>query len=147
MSGIYGALSFSGVTKAGSFYSQIWSGRKIQTMRFPRADGNPHVKVGVPFKLYWLMRTPIDKKPVHLIGIAKATRYDLISLSQVWNDEENAKRDGFLDLDEFRHWFLRGCEPQSYLDSNSDWILREKYYVIGWEYPLLFSTITVGKPC
>ena len=125
----YGAISFSGETKAGPFWRQILEGRKTQTIREARADGRPHVKVGRPVKLYWRVRMPKAKKIElglpHLIGVAEVTRYEPIILEEVWDDEQNAVRDGFADLAEFREWFW-----DAYLEG-------DVYYVIGWEYPLL----------
>jgi len=97
----YGALSFTGTTEEGSFEEQILSGRKTQTIRYPRKDDRPHVKVGYTTKLYWKMRT----KDNRLIGYAEILAYEETCLLDMWFDEENAKADGFKDLDEFREWF------------------------------------------
>ena len=105
MSETYGMISFSGVTKAGAFYEQIASGRKTQTMRKPRSDGRPHVKVDHWCPLYWKVRSPEISKPVHSLGYALITAYEETTLLDVWFNEENAKADGFEDLKEFREWF------------------------------------------
>lgn len=161
----YGAVSFSGNTKAGPFYDQIWTGRKRQTMRKPRGDGRVHVKPGFTFRMYWRVRTPRSKKPVHYIGTAMCTGYRLVKLVDVWNDEENAIRDGFISLEEFRDWFLPDWQKIPYLDEVLKTIhefrrssrghevlvrwaqrmgrstivrfLGREYYVIEWDYPLV----------
>jgi len=99
-------LSFSGETKAGAFYDQILDGRKTQTLREPRQDGRAHVKVGDICNLYWKVRTKKAQKPIHLITSVEITAYEPVTLLEMWEDEENAKADGFIDLDEFRDWFL-----------------------------------------
>lgn len=98
----YGAINFTGTTKAGPFHEQIRNGRKTQTIREPRKDGRPHVKVGYKTKLYWKMRT----KKCFLIAEAEVIAYEEITLLDMWWDEENAKADGFQDLEEFRKWFF-----------------------------------------
>jgi len=98
----YAAIGFTGITEAGRFDNQIKEGRKTQTIREPRKDGRPHVKVGYLTKLYWKMRT----KECYLIGLAEVMAYENITLFDVWFDEENALADGFKNLDEFRSWFL-----------------------------------------
>jgi hypothetical protein len=125
----YGAISFSGITRAGPFWRQILDGRKTQTIRPARLDGRPHVKVGHPVKLYWMVRTSKKVKLElgwpHLIGVANVTRYEPIIIKEVWGDEQNAIRDGFADLGEFRDWFR-----EAYSEGSA-------YYVIGWAYPLI----------
>lgn len=159
----YGAVSFSGITEAGPFYEQIWAGRKRQTMREPRKDGRPHVKIGHTFKMFWKTRISKEKKPVHFIGSAECTRYELVNLVDVWDDKENAIRDGFIDLDEFRGWFFprwkenpelveqvvkaardfkAGHEIISMLGrSFGQSVMRDfieaRYFIISWSYPLL----------
>ena len=97
----YGAISFTGETLAGRFDEQILAGRKTQTIRYPRKDKRPHVKVGDTTKLYWKMRT----KECRLIALVEVTAYEETCLLDMWYDEANAKADGFQDLDEFRIWF------------------------------------------
>lgn len=99
----YGAISFSGITKAGRFDEQILAGRKRQTIREPRKDNRVHVKPGYTTKLYWKMRSKTRR---YLIGIAMVEAYERIRLIEMWEDADNAKADGFQDLDEFRDWFL-----------------------------------------
>ena len=108
MKDFYGAINFTGETRAGPFWWQIIRGQKAQTIREPRKDGRDHVKMGELTKLYWKMRIRAEKKPIHLIAYAKVLAYERISLLEVWFDEENARADGFEDLDEFRLWFLPG---------------------------------------
>lgn len=100
----YGFIDFTGETRAGAFWIQILANRKTQTIREPRADGRPHVIIGAETGLYWKVRSG-KAKPIHKIARAKITGYECISLLDVWFDEENAVRDGFVDLDEFRLWF------------------------------------------
>lgn len=100
----YGFINFTGETRIGSFWTQILAELKTQTIREPRADGRPHVIVGAETPLYWKVRS--DKpKPIHKIARVKITGYECISLLDVWFDEENAAKDGFVDLGEFRLWF------------------------------------------
>jgi len=103
MSDSYGAINFTGTTKAGPFHEQIRNGRKIQTIREPRKDGRPHVIVGRTTKLYWKMRV---KGKCFLIAVVEIIAYEEITLLDVWWDEENAVADGFQDLEEFRKWFF-----------------------------------------
>jgi len=99
-------ISFRGTTKAGPFYDQILDGRKTQTIREPRQDGRAHVKVGDICNLYWKVRAKKSSKPVHLITSVEITAYEEVTLLDMWDDEENAKADGFKYLEEFRDWFL-----------------------------------------
>ena len=99
----YGAVSFTGKTLEGPFDEQILAGRKTQTIRVPRIDGRPHVKVGYTTKLYWKMRTKLSR----IIGYGEITAYEKLTLLDMWFDEENAKADGFKDLEEFRDWFIK----------------------------------------
>ena len=99
---MYGAISFSGITKVGRFDEQILQGRKRQTIRKPRKDNRVHVKPGYTTKLYWKMRS----KKCYLIGIAMVEAYERMRLIEMWEDADNAKADGFQDLEEFRDWFL-----------------------------------------
>lgn len=161
----YGAVSFSGITEAGPFYEQIWSNRKRQTLRKARRDGRPHVKPGYAFTMYWRVRTPIKKKPVHYIGTAMCTGYRSIKIVDYWNDEAFAKRDGFLTLEEFRDWFYPKWREAPWLDDVleayhglqkydlstgiiSNWsrrigksviaeFLQLEYMLIEWAWPLL----------
>jgi len=157
----YGAVSFSGETKAGPFYEQIRTGRKTLTLWERRKDGRPHVKEGNSFKLYWKMRT----KECFLIGVAECLKYEPVKIADVWYDRDFARRDGFEDLDEFRdNWFpswrnlpwLDGVLEayHSLKDYNSstevimNWgrrygksslldFLELGYMKIEWQYPLL----------
>lgn len=99
----YGALSFTGEPSQGPFDAQILEGKKTQTIRHPRIDGRPHVKVGSTTKLYWKMRRM--KEGGYLIGYAEILAYEELTLLDMWFDEENAKADGFKDLEEFYDWF------------------------------------------
>jgi len=105
----FGAVSFSGETRAGPFYDQIHSGRKTLTLRERRKDGRPHVKPGYSFNMYWKIRTRMEKKkdlPIYYIGMAECVAYEPVKIVDHWNDEEFAKSDGFADLEEFRdNWY------------------------------------------
>lgn len=115
----YGAVSFSGDTKAGSFHEQIHSGRKTLTLREERKDGKPHVKPGYSFPMYWKMRTPKEKQedlPIYYIGRAECVAYEPVRIIDHWYDEEFAKSDGFEDLDEFRDNWFEGWREAKWLD-------------------------------
>ena len=99
----YNAISFTGVAEEGSFDKQILAGTKTQTIRLPRKDDRPHVKVGCTAKLYWKMRRM--KEGGYLIGYGEIIAYEELTLLDMWFDEENAKADGFKDLEEFYQWF------------------------------------------
>ncbi len=164
----YGAVSFSGDTRAGPFYEQIHSGRKTLTLRKRRKDERPHVKPGYSFAMYWEVRKKKETKPIHYIGRAECVAYEAVRIVDRWNDEEFAKSDGFQDLEEFRdNWFpawrnMPGLDemikayrrPVNLVDSRfRDWgsrrqgkstlakFLRLEYMMIQWKYPL----IEVGK--
>ena len=100
----YGYISFTGVTRAGPFWLQILAGQKTQTIRMPRADGRPHAIVGAETTLYWRVRYN-KPKPIHKIARVKVTNYECLPLLDMMFDEENALRDGFVSLGEFRLWF------------------------------------------
>jgi len=115
----YGAVSFSGDTKAGPFYEQIHSGRKTLTLRERRKDGRPHVKPGCSFSMYWKMRTKKEDQkdlPIYYIGRAECVAYEPIRIVDHWYDEEFAKSDGFQDLDEFRDNWFEGWREAKWLD-------------------------------
>lgn len=115
----YGAVSFSGETKAGPFYEQIQSHRKTRTLRERRKDNQPHVKPGYLFSMYWKMRTRKEKQkdlPIYYIGMALCIAYEAVKIVDYWNDEEFAKSDGFQDLDEFRDNWYPGWRNIPWLD-------------------------------
>lgn len=109
-------ISFSGETQRGPFWKLIQSGEKKQTIRLPRVRP---IKPGDKLTLYWKVRVPREKKPIHYIGAYTCIEVVRTTLFQMWDDEENAIADGFKDLEEFREWF-EGPEP-----------LRE-YDIIKW---------------
>jgi hypothetical protein len=159
----YGAISFTGKTLEGPFDEQILAGRKTQTIRYPRKDDRPHVKVGYTTKLYWKMRT----KQSRLIGYAEIIAYEKTTLMDMWFDEENAKADGFKDLEEFHDWFMPEWDglPEELKQAfqvvgdtmhvsigrkfGKSTLLRiyeellEPVYRIKWKYPL--AEVPVGK--
>lgn len=158
----FGAVSFSGSTKAGDFWRQIHSGRKTLTLRERRKDGRPHVKPGYSFSMYWKVRDNREK-PIHYIGRAECVAYEAVKIVDHWYDEEFAKSDGFQDLDEFRdNWFPEWRETPWLNDIlRAYYNLREKkqlikdlmainveksatmeflqleYMMIKWKYPLV----------
>ena len=108
----YGAISMSGHTQAGSFRRLIPLGIKTQTIREPMIHGRAHVIVGIPTKLYWNMRRVTKGEKAELIATVTPTAYEEVTLLDMWWDEENAKADGFKDLEEFREWFYpEGLPP------------------------------------
>ena len=111
----YGAVSFSGDTRAGPFHEQIHSGRKTLTLRKRRRDGRPHVKVGYSFPMYWRVRYAYEK-PIHYIGRAECVAYEPVKIVDRWYDTEFAKSDGFEDLDEFRDNWFPGWREFRWLD-------------------------------
>jgi hypothetical protein len=119
------AISFSGEPRRGPFYQLIWTGEKKQTVRAPRCHP---IKRGDDLKLYWKQRVPLDKKPVHLIGIATCTGVERVKKGDFIFNREFAKADGFTDELELQEWFGRD-------DLNFD------YEVIHFElkHPFLFK--------
>jgi hypothetical protein len=113
-------------------------------------NGRPHVKPEHSFKLYWkirgLLKEKLEAGEPHLIGVARCSSYEDVTLADMWWDEENAYADGFQDLDEFRDWF----DPISQISATPAWrifknleedFLREFIYKrIKWDYPLLESS-------
>ena len=167
----FGAVSFTGKTLEGPFDEQILAGRKTQTIRVPRIDGRPHVKVGYTTKLYWKMRT----KQCYLIGYGEILAYEKTTLMDMWFDEENAKADGFKDLEEFHDWFMPewdtlpkevkesfqvvrgnlhihaarslqriGCGKSTVLRIYEE--LLQPMYRIKWRYPLHPTCVACGEP-
>lgn len=137
----FGAVSFSGTTKRGSFYKLIWAGEKRQTIREPMRDGRPHVKPGCSFKLYWKIRSLLREKLAagepHLIGVACCSAYEDLTLADMWWNEENAYADGFQDLDEFRDWFDPTPAWRGFKRLEEDFLQQYVYKRIEWDYPLL----------
>lgn len=127
----FGAISFSGDTKAGPFYEQIHSGRKTLTLRAQRKDGRPHVKVEHSFSMYWKVRDNREK-PIHYIGRAECVAYEPVKIVDHWNDEEFAKSDGFADLEEFRDNWYPGWRWAPVLDDvvKAYEFLKEEEYTV-----------------
>jgi len=149
MKGRYGAVSFSGSTKAGPFYDQIHSGRKTLTLRERRKDGRPHVKPGHLFTMYWKMRTATEFKedlPIYYIGLAECVAYEAVKIVDHWNDEEFAKSDGFQDLEEFRdNWFPEWWREMPWLDDviEAYEILKKEEYTV--DEIIMHSGRALGK--
>lgn len=95
-------ISFSGDTALGPFWYLIQRGEKTQTCREPRK--RPIKKDDVLY-LYWRIRVPKDKKPMHFIGCAKCISVQRMKYGEFAYDEKFARRDGFTDSKELREWF------------------------------------------
>ena len=102
------AISFSGETSQGPFYTQILEGRKTQTCRAPRKKP---IQKGDILYLYWKQRIPAHLKPIHLIGTAYCTNVRRMRYREFAHDDEFAKRDGFRDTREMQDWF---GDPRDY---------------------------------
>jgi len=96
------AISFSGTTSMGPFWSLILEGIKTQTCRTPRR--NP-VKQGDKLFLYWKQRTSKKKKPIHRIAVAVCTSVKRLSYIEFAFDNAFAHRDGFANFKEMQEWF------------------------------------------
>jgi len=144
------AFSFSGEPKRGPFWKLIQSGEKTMTTRGVRKAGGP--KVGDAAHLYWKMRVPADKKPIHLIGrsrIIKVRRYSNMKALLLGLGVRGAiayiKGEGFDGLRELVEWWT-GMRPQSYGIMEGGILLDEYTWsrleesgpveVIQWAYPL-----------
>ena len=106
-------ISFTGKTSLGAFYTQILEGTKTQTCRKPRKY--PVLK-GDPLQLYWNVRVPKHKKPIHRIGTAYCTDVKRMRYREFAYDDEFARRDGFRDSSELQEWFgdPRDCGDEEY---------------------------------
>lgn len=116
-------ISFSGETSQGPFWLQILEGRKIQTCRKPRKRP---IKEGDTLYLYWKMRMPENKKPIHKIGEAVCLKVSRMKYGDFAFDDGFARRDGFKDAVELREWF---GDPLKFGDEKYDVIefkLREE---------------------
>lgn len=95
-------ISFSGETSQGPFWKQIQEGMKTQTVRRPRKRP---ICEGDTLHLYWKVRVPKDKKPIHLIHTAVCTRVRRLIYIEFAFDDAFAKRDGFQNHHELQEWF------------------------------------------
>jgi len=95
-------ISFSGETSQGPFWKQIQEGKKTQTVRRPRKRP---IHKGDTLYLYWKVRVPRDKKPIHLIHTAVCTRVRRLIYFRFAFDDAFARRDGFRDHHELHEWF------------------------------------------
>jgi len=95
-------ISFSGETSQGPFWKQIQEGKKTQTVRRPRKRP---IHKGDTLYLYWKVRAPKDKKPIHLIHTAVCTRVRRLVYIEFAFDDAFAKRDGFRNHHELQEWF------------------------------------------
>lgn len=116
-------ISFSGETSQGPFWKQIQEGKKTQTVRRPRKKP---ICEGDTLYLYWKVRVPRDKKPIHLIHTAVCTRVRRLTYIEFAFDDAFARRDGFRDIHELHEWF-----GDPFLSPGTE------YVVIEWE--LLYS--------
>jgi hypothetical protein len=110
------AISFSGETSRGPFYKLILSGEKKQTVRKPRKRP---IKEDETLHFYWKQRTPMDQKPIHLIGKSVCTLVERVKKIDFIYDKGFALADGFGSLKEMQEWF--GLND-----------LHEEYDVIHW---------------
>jgi hypothetical protein len=95
-------ISFSGETSQGPFWKQIQEGMKTQTVRRPRKRP---ICEGDTLQLYWKVRVPKDKKPIHLIHTAVCTQVRRLTYIDFAFDDTFATRDGFRDHRELQEWF------------------------------------------
>ena len=113
------AISFSGEGSRGPLWKLILNREKTQTVRRPRKRP---IHAGDLLKLYWKQRTPIDKKDIHLIGVAECTKVERLLYRQFAFDEGFARADGFENSSELRSWFgfveLHGNEEFDVLHFN-----------------------------
>ena len=116
-------ISFSGETSQGPFWKQIQEGKKTQTVRRPRKRP---IREGDTLYLYWKVRVPRNKKPIHLIHTAVCTRVRRLIYIEFAFDDAFARRDGFRDIHELHEWF-----GDPFLSPGTE------YVVIEWE--LLYS--------
>ncbi len=123
------SISFSGTTLRGPFWDLIIKGEKTQTIRKPRKRP---FKVGDTLYLYWKMRQPKDKKPVHLIAEAPCISVRHITLRDLWNNHENARADGFASIYEFRDWFYPDWRQSFSYPLLMDELSKIKLTVVGW---------------
>jgi len=107
-------ISFSGETCTGPFYKLIQDEVKTQTCRKPRKRP---IQKGDTLYLYWKVRQPKDKKPIHFIGEAYCTSVKRMMYMDFAYDEEFAHRDGFDGSWELRDWF---GDPNVYGDEEYD---------------------------
>ena len=118
-------LSFS----VGGQKEKILDGRKRQTMRGPRKIP---IRVGDTLYLWWKSRSRYEKQ---FLGKTVCISVRRVRLDEVWNDEENAVKDGFDSLRQFRdcfvwnYWYAEKKDLEKYLHS-------VEYDIISWEYPL-----------
>ena len=110
-------ISFSGETSQGPFWKQIQEGTKTQTVRRPRKRP---IQEGDTLQLYWKVRVPKDKKPIHLINTAVCTRVRSLTYIDFAFDDAFAKRDGFRDHHELQEWF-----GNPFLHPNTEYVLIE----------------------
>ena len=75
------------------------------------------IKEGDRLYLYWKMRVPKDKKPVHLIGEALCVKIERMRYGGFAFDDGFARRDGFRDHMELQEWF---GDPREYGDEEYD---------------------------
>ncbi len=101
-------LSFSGTTKVGTFYQLILNRTKTQTCRLPRKRP---IKKGDRLFMYWKVRVPKHKKPIHFICEKKCSTITTLRYKDFAFNNVFARRDGFVDCNELQEWF---GEPYTY---------------------------------
>lgn len=95
-------LSFSGEPERGPFWVQILEREKNQTVRPPRKRP---IKPGEILHIYWKVRVPKDKKPVHKLGTANCLYVQRLTYADFYWDDAFAEADGFVDRKELQEWF------------------------------------------
>ena len=94
---------------------KLLDGSKTQTIRKPRKHP---IKVGDKLYIYWKLRTKRCKK----LGEATITKVVRKKLEEITN--EDAKKDGFIDLFDFMEKFTK-MHTDAYMDDEFDIITFE----------------------
>lgn len=74
------------------------------------------------------------------IGKAICTDYRKVPLDEVWDDEDLARRGGFLTLEGFRDWFFSQWRDFDE-DELVEYLEKEVYYIIEWSFPLIEACV------
>lgn len=139
-------FSFSGEPIRGPFWKQILDGTKTMTTRRARRY---KVESGQIAYLFWKLRIPSASKSIHKIGEAYIVNTRRVaSLRQLWDDEEYAKAEGFIDTHEMHRWWLPEIDdlPQGQLTLEMMPLVNRildqmgPMDIITWQYPLINTT-------
>jgi len=101
---------------------KLLDGSKTQTIRKPRKIP---LKVGDKIYIYWMLRTKNCEK----LGEAKITRIERKRFQDI--TEEDAVRDGFSTLKDFRLVFVKMHNDMLYIDAWSQ--IQERYPQDGFD--------------